>query len=460
MSQAPDGSRLARRPPTWMQTGDPVEADAARQAIAKKTRRGFNSWLHSFYLGKRGKQGLQRGLVTEGPDDSREPPGAASSRASTAEDVQLDSVRPRNEKPKDEYQWAILYENQRGITLFSSTYYSRLSLLPTDPPAFTLPYAGPSSSSSGREARRHQPRITKLSEYPLPDGTWEWVSQSWMVDMREDGEVQHDGFEYNWLFRRHDWRAQVGKFNAGGWVRRRRWVRLMVRRAEAIPGPMSSNIEMGDIDDAGPGSVRPSPAPSVLDPSSDIEGPDKSIIIETWQGDEYHDWQRCHAVMRRLPRDGRKLELWALWLGLPHRTTVSPVTSPLPAGDAAEETLKPRNKKQWTEDEGPLPSEIAYTNRISNTVPCAPLEYIGPVVRAHLGPLLELFVFPDSRVRFMRQLAQVGLLPDPESESGREFWSYRTEFQELMHPPKDLAMGNVPSLPQDEEFKPVREPRE
>src|SRR6266511_997646 len=105
-------------------------------------------------------------------------------------------------------------------------YYSSLSLLPTDPAPYTLPDASNQEPS-------HQPPVT-LTTYPLPDGTWRWVSRSWMIDMRSEstqGQVQHDGFEYNWVFRKHNWKAQVGPLNAGGWVRRRRWVRLMVRLA-------------------------------------------------------------------------------------------------------------------------------------------------------------------------------------------------------------------------------------
>ena len=64
-------------------------------------------------------------------------------------------------------------------------------------------------------SRSEQPPLS-LESYPLPDGNWHWVSRCWMIDMRTDtGEVQHDGFEYNWFFRRHNWRAQIGSFNAG-----------------------------------------------------------------------------------------------------------------------------------------------------------------------------------------------------------------------------------------------------
>lgn len=112
-----------------------------------------------------------------------------------------------------------------SATIFSAPNYSAMSLLPMDPLPFTIP-------SGATSPRKGQPTVS-LSSYPLPDGNWRWVSRTWMVDMRGDGQTQYDGFEYNWFFRGKRWRAEVGRLNAGGWVRRRRWVRLMVRPARS-----------------------------------------------------------------------------------------------------------------------------------------------------------------------------------------------------------------------------------
>ncbi|TFK57089.1 hypothetical protein OE88DRAFT_93057 [Heliocybe sulcata] len=437
-------------PPTWMQTEDPTEANDARQAIAKRTRKGLLTWLHSAHIGSKGKDRLRRdfsiGGEPEGPGPD-EPAGFATgpSRSSTIAEVEIGSSAVLEEPAKDEYRWGILYENQRGVTLFSSSYYSRLSLLPTDPPAFTLPYAGPSTSTWNLGSRRHQPKIAKLSEYPLPDGTWEWVSQSWMIDMRENGEVQHDGFEYNWLFRRHSWRAVVGKFNAGGWVRRRRWV--------------------DDIEDSGPTSVRPSPAASVVGLPSDEKSTGELVNLNIWKGDQEMDWERCHTMLKRLPRDGRKLELWRLWLGLPHHTTMSPVSSSLNVLDS-EGTQQQSRRKQWTEDDEPLPSEVAYATRVLKTAAHVPLEYIKPIVRAHFGTLLEMFIYPDSRLRLMQQLDQAGVLPDLDSviEDGagsiedrliaREFRSYVAEQRKVNHPGGEAPpIGPLSTSAQEEGVK-------
>lgn len=162
--------------------------------------------------------------------------------------------------------------------------------------------------------RQRQPLFT-LSEYPLPDGSWSWLSAEWMIDMR-DGNVQHDGFEYNWSFGGKKWRSKAGRFNTGALVRRRRWARLMVR----------PTIETEASEDEKP------EASSTNEGSSDWDS--------IWKGDE-GDWKRCHAAIRSQDGDGRKLELWEEWIG--HR----------PTGRANAQ------RKQWTEDSDYLPSELA-----------------------------------------------------------------------------------------------------
>lgn len=125
------------------------------------------------------------------------------------------------DEPEDVYAWAVLYENQRGATIFSTPYYSRFSLLPRIDP---YPYSLPNSYTKKPD---HLPDVTP-EQFPLPDGRWQWVSKAWMIDMGSVGNVQHDGFEYNSSFRLHGWHAFTqGKH--GAFVRRRRWIRLMMR---------------------------------------------------------------------------------------------------------------------------------------------------------------------------------------------------------------------------------------
>lgn len=232
------------------------------------------------------------------------------------------------------------------MTIFSIPYYSRLSLLPNDPPAFTIPEA--------MKGRDKQPQIS-LDEYPLPDGTWRWVSRSWMIDMRGDGEVQYDGFEYNWFFRSKQWRAEVGKFSAGGLVRRRRWLRLMVKPAarQHALAHVATDADAGAPPDSVSGPSAPgSHPPSVLDALT-VDMEEKWRLI--WNGpDPEGDWRECHTLMKRLGRDGRKLEVWRAWLSGHRERGDDDATSGAFAKNAV--------RKQWTEDETPMPSETDYAN--------------------------------------------------------------------------------------------------
>ena len=254
------------------------------------------------------------------------------------------------------------------ITIFSVPYYSSLSLLPSDPSPFTLPNA--SLKRSG------QPPIT-LASYPLPDGDWHWVSRCWMVDMRADSaEVQHDGFEYNWMFKKHNWSPRVGLWNAHGWVRRRRWIRLMVR-----PAKQKKKVDYGGFntpDSAAwtrPQSFTP---PSLLTSRTDIT--DHWLQVEpanVWLGDPEGDWRRCLSVMKLFGRDGRKLELWNLWLGY-----YDPDQFP-PSADA-------KGKQPEGEIERPLPSAIFQADNLSrDSVPIAAREHVTAVLRHHVTLFFE-----------------------------------------------------------------------
>lgn len=276
--------------------------------------------------------------------------------------------------------------------MFSIPYYSHLSLLPWDPPAFTLP--DPSEPSHGKFhlMKSHKPTIT-LSSYPLPNGDWKWVSKSWMIDMRGDGQVQYDGFEYNWFFRKHRWSA-----TSAAWVRRRRWIRLMMRpskqhlhpsaRGQISPSTSSSpsiGIPAGQsqspaLSNGGRWryswrSGMPSLPPSVSSPLSVDNSVAPGFI---WQGDGVDDWERCHDYLRSLTGDGRKLEVWKLWLGL--------------SGVVESEDVKEKvhganiSKKQWSEDEGLLPSQaIAKAPKVVDVSAIPPREWIVVAIREHVS---------------------------------------------------------------------------
>lgn len=205
--------------------------------------------------------------------------------------------------------------------LFGTSRYGTRSLFPSDPPAFTVPSTKTKSASAAASNSDSAPSIPpcSLRDYGLPDARWRWMSKHWMVDMRGDGEVCSEGFEYNWAFRpdgaRYGWRASPGKWlGSGGWVRRRRWVRLMTRPADDRPEEAGRGKEV----------IR------------EHEEPDGVEAEQVWKGDLEGDWSRCHLLMRSLNRDGRRLELWRDWLG-PDGNLIQVTSDYLTAGEANQQ---------------------------------------------------------------------------------------------------------------------------
>lgn len=348
---------LEQIPPPNLKADDPSAADPARLRLARRTffSKAFSvrnlTHRQSTSRPEDDSKGKHKAVILN--IDEEQPTSPLS--FSPVDIVQDSPSISTDDLPddKDMYRWAIVYENQRGITLFSTPYYSPLSLLPNDPPPFTLPEVAGYSN--------RQPQLS-LSEYPLPDGTWRWVSQSWLIDMREGGEVQYDGFEYNWFFRKHNWRAEVGNLGAGGWVRRRRWVRLMVRPARALESLGSSR---------GEASLGLSPPSSVREST-----PEAGKSLQT--GDEF-DWEYCHSTMRRQPLDGMKLKLWKQWLGLV---------------DVSE---------QDTDSIGNVPAK----------------DYVTRILCDHVQDIFEVFVYPDSKQAFLELVARAGVLSNVGSAYAR-----------------------------------------
>ena len=175
-----------------------------------------------------------------------------------------------------------------------------------------------------------------------------------MVDMRSEGQVQYDGFEYNWIFRRHKWRPEPGAFSAGGLVRRRRWVRLMMR-----PRSIDQN---DDGDGQNPAITLPLTRYSVVpdDGAQELEAA-KALV---WNG-EPDDWERIHHFMLRWNRDGTRLELWREWLRVPPQT---------------------RQRKVWSEDEYSSPSEEENEHATkSRPLEGAQRKNLASVVRDHVS---------------------------------------------------------------------------
>ena len=250
-----------------------------------------------------------------------------------------------------------------------------------------------------------------------------------MIDMRTDlGEVQHDGFEYNWRFRDNHWHSQIGKLGAGAWVRRRRWVRLMMRPANHTHGHSAPCNGIRTTIPFSPSLACPASKPSLVE-----------LDHHVWDGGE-QDWHYVHRLLRQLGRDGRKLELWRVWLG-PH-------------------THASDSKAKGKQSDAPsLSSQDALEKRLSDVVPEGnppPLVHLITILRDHVRvppsslqtdqnyyvaqgeAILRSFVFPDSRAQFVDLVRQAGLAQDLEICLGRafsaadvDFWSYTDNLDKL-----------------------------
>ena len=339
-----------------MRADDPAAADPARRRLLQRS-----SFPHFPSFASRRTTSDPNIVPLLSPDSC------------TSDDIYIDDTHlPVPNDDNDLYRWAILHENQRGyvhspfspssltfpphsITLFSTPFYSPLSLFPFDPQSFTIP--------NNHSSRAHQPNLS-LENFPLPDGTWRWASGAWMIDMRTDrGEVQHDGFEYNWSFRDSNWHATIGKFSAGAWVRRRRWVRLMMRPANHTHAHNTPDVASTTSQTATHST------PSLLRPASNLSLADFDHHASLWHGGE-QDWQHVHRLLRLLGRDGRKLELWRMWLG--------------PYAQLQPPDIKGKAKQF----DPPLPSpENALEKRHSEIVPeenPPPLVHLATLFRSHV----------------------------------------------------------------------------
>jgi len=193
-------------------------------------------------------------------------------------------------------------------------------------------------------------------------------------------------------------------------------VRLMMRPAQLV--------------EEGPGSSMPgSPQTGYSVNSSLSEVSNDTVDLDAqdvWSGDDVEqNWIRCHKLMKRLGRDGRKLELWKRWLGgyyseHPH------------LGHLLEKGKQVQ--KQWTEDEGLMPSQTAWATKKQTVVAegaLPALKHMAAVLRIHGDSILRSFIYPDSRAQFLELLGHSGILPEMNvglgigwSATDIDFWSY------------------------------------
>ncbi|KAH8835768.1 hypothetical protein DL96DRAFT_1575539 [Flagelloscypha sp. PMI_526] len=409
---------MAEERPTKLIPDEPSAVEAARKRVSKPPKR--------FSFARHRQTSSPATPLTVDLD------ALPSIRIETAsiEDKPVDVIDlsdpPEQAIHTDTYRWAVVFENQRGLVFASVPYFSRLSLLPSDPLPYTLPNAS--------VKRSQQPNFT-LNSYPLPSGQWKWVSKQWMIDMRsEGGLVQHDGFEYNWFFRKHHWRAEVGKMSAGGLVRRRKWIRLMVLPASSpldnIPEPLPSSFPPASAshkDRRFPETGSSNSRRTSRSGASTLSDVDPEQI---WIGHDLpHSWHIYKAYsLQYLKSDGHKLEAWCAWLGLPSGYILR------------------HRPIEWSEDEqgSRITSSPASSSLIIRSSP------IGNVVSAismHYEDILRSFIYPQSRAEFLKLLTLTGTLDKLDVRAAEalqrlDFWSYGQEDNSF---PKSLTPAPVAS---------------
>lgn len=107
--------------------------------------------------------------------------------------------------------------------------------------------------------------------------------------------------------------------------------------------------------------------PSVLDSHVEEDSFFEVEVDEVWQSDDAEaNWERCRVVMRRAGRDGRILELWRRWF----------------ADDPDPQDVKGK-RKQWTEDDDPLPSTELPPTAVPIRHTPSPIANILPALRKH-----------------------------------------------------------------------------
>jgi len=123
---------------------------------------------------------------------------------------------PEDPPPEGDFVYDFLYQHQRGAFFLGTPNFSSKSLLPVDPDEWT---------NSDFETS-----AMDITDFEIPNPSWEWVHKSWLVDMT--GDVDEDGWEYAMTFHGSPWHGNYELFRS--FTRRRRWLRLRKRKV-SIP---------------------------------------------------------------------------------------------------------------------------------------------------------------------------------------------------------------------------------
>lgn len=134
----------------------------------------------------------------------------------------------------------ILHENQRASSVFSNLGLTRPSFSASS--LFKTDARGPWCDHA--TGQRKQKDDVKLPTSPTssPDQShWFWLTD-WQIDYSDPRVDPTSGWQYAKTFEEEDDRwTPVAPSSGSGWVRRRRWVRVMKRRMDLVNGGHQGN---------------------------------------------------------------------------------------------------------------------------------------------------------------------------------------------------------------------------
>ncbi|WVO22087.1 uncharacterized protein IAS62_003412 [Cryptococcus decagattii] len=314
-------------------SSDQDENSSIAQSLAARRRRSLASILRDFRFGQsQGNRTTRDSVVQEESEEEGEEEGNEDDHPERVDTVDLEAYKramgdaikmlqggeiidpdsTETEPAELEFVWDVLFENQRGIYLLGTAYYSSNTLLPKDPSAFTRPnrmvpttssfaLADPSQNPTVQPVKSSKKNLHKakakssaptqsnetsytLDTYQPPSLEWEYLTP-WMVNMRTGTDEL--GWRYNPWFRKNGWSSHAGNLGWWGWVRRREWVRLRARtpRRKEEGKPLEERSRT---------------------PSFKLEN--------VLSGDVSNNILRVLKVMGELGVDRERLELWKSWL--------------------------------------------------------------------------------------------------------------------------------------------------
>ncbi|XAO23917.1 hypothetical protein I312_102702 [Cryptococcus bacillisporus CA1280] len=314
-------------------SSDQEENSSIAQSLAARRRRSLASILRDFRFGQSpGNKTTRDSVVEEESEEEGEEEGNEDDHPERVDTVDLEAYKRamgdaikmlqggeiidpdsiETEPAELEFVWDVLFENQRGIYLLGTAYYSSNTLLPKDPSAFTRPnrmvpttssfaLADPSQNPTVQPVKSSKKNLHKakaklsaptqsnetsytLDTYQPPSLEWEYLTP-WMVNMRTGTDEL--GWRYNPWFRKKGWSSHAGNLGWWGWVRRREWVRLRARKPR------------GKEEDK---------------PSEERSRTPSFMLENVLSEDVSNNILRVLKVMGEIGVDRERLELWKSWL--------------------------------------------------------------------------------------------------------------------------------------------------